>query len=543
MLLSVALVFGVALVARVVAASIVVFPKPEDTAYYVAVAANMLEGRGMVSDALWSYQTPPLEIPRAAFEVWLPLPTILAALPMAAFGSTFAAAQVSSILVGAIVPVLAWRLAADVAEERGLAPGRARTLALGAGLTAAVYLPLLLHSALPDSTMPFAALALGACLPMTRLARAAAREPSGPRLRRLDYRLVGLGGLLGLAAWTRNEAAWLALVWVVIVWSMRGPTPSAKAAMIAIPGVVAFALFVPWAVRDWIVFGNPLPGQALANALSIRGSDVFAWSEEPTLARYLAVGPAALVDMRVQGILHNLLNVLVLPGAPVSVLGLAALPWFGRSAALRPVILVAGLTFLVTSLLFPVATTWGTFLHAAGPAHVLLIVTALLGLDAAIARVGAARGWTRPVAWLGATLTVAGATLFSAALLPSFGGGSRDTAARYVALASEMAAAGLPLRSLGPVITDYPIWLSETSGVPGLALPDESPASVLDLAAAFPGTRTLIIHGGQHTLWPDVIDAGGPGTECFDEVSLGTPADRAQAAALEGTRVFRLVCP
>lgn len=541
MVLSVALVFGVALVTRVVAASIVVFPKPEDTAYYVAVAANILEGRGMVSDALWSYQTPPLEIPRAAFEVWLPLPTILAALPMAAFGSTFAAAQVSSILVGAIVPVLGWRLAADVAEERGLGQGRARTLALGAGLTAAVYLPLLLHSALPDSTMPFAALALGACLLMTRIARAA-RDEAG-RLGNLDYRLLGLGALLGLAAWTRNEAAWLALVWVFIVWSLRGPSPRTKALMIGVPGVVAFALFVPWAVRDWIVFGNPLPGQALANALSIRGSDVFAWSEEPTLARYLAVGPAGLADMRVTGILHNLLNVLLLPGAPVSVLGLAALPWFARSAALRPVVLVAGLTFLITSLLFPVATTWGTFLHAAGPAHVLLIVTALLGLDAFIARIGAARGWSRPVAWLGATLTVAGATLFSAALLPSFGGGSRDTAARYVALAGEMAAAGLPLQSLGPVITDYPIWLSETSGVPGLALPDESPASVLDLAAAFPGTRTLIIHGGQHTLWPEVIDAGGPGTECFDEVTLGAPADRAQAAALEGTRVFRLVCP
>ncbi|MDQ2965515.1 MAG: hypothetical protein M3R57_06675 [Chloroflexota bacterium] len=536
-LLSVALVFGVSLVARAIAASIVVFPKPEDTAYYVAVAAHILEGRGMVSDSLWSYQTPPLEIPRAAFEVWLPLPTLLAALPMAVLGSTFQGAQVSSILVGSIVPVLAWRLAADVAEERGLSRGRARTLALGAGLTAAVYLPLLLHSALPDSTMPFAALALGACLLMTRIAR----DPEG--LRTLDARLVGLGALLGLAAWTRNEAAWLALVWVGLVWSLRGPSLRTKAVMVALPGVVAFALFVPWAVRDWIVFGNPLPGQALANALSVRGSDVFAWSEEPTLARYLAVGPARLIEMRREGILHNLLSVLLVPGAPLSVVGLVALPWFARSVALRPVVLLAGLTFLVTSLLFPVATTWGTFLHAAGPAHVLLIVAALLGLDALLARVGIARGWTRPVAWLGATLTVAGAVLFSVALMPTFGKGSRDTANRYVALAGEMADAGLPLDSLGPVITDFPIWLSETSGVPGLALPDEPPTSVLNLAAAFPGTRTLVIHGGQHTLWPEILDRGGPGTECFDEVVLGTPADPAQAAALAGTRVFRLVCP
>ena len=61
----------------------IVFPKPEDTAYYVGVARNLVEGRGLVSDALWSYQTPPLVFPRPAFEVWLPLPTFLAAIPMA----------------------------------------------------------------------------------------------------------------------------------------------------------------------------------------------------------------------------------------------------------------------------------------------------------------------------------------------------------------------------------------------------------------------------------------------------------------------------
>ena len=47
----------------------------------------------------------------------------LAAIPMALLGTTFAAAQWSSVIAGAIVPVLAWRLAADVAVERGLPPG------------------------------------------------------------------------------------------------------------------------------------------------------------------------------------------------------------------------------------------------------------------------------------------------------------------------------------------------------------------------------------------------------------------------------------
>src|SRR6187401_3845891 len=116
MVLTVLGIFVVSLVARAYFAAQIVFPKPEDTAYYVGVARNMLEGRGLVSDALWSYGTPPLEFPRQAFEVWLPLPTFLAAIPMALLGTTFAAAQWSSILVGAVVPVLGWQLARDVAS-------------------------------------------------------------------------------------------------------------------------------------------------------------------------------------------------------------------------------------------------------------------------------------------------------------------------------------------------------------------------------------------------------------------------------------------
>ena len=163
-------VYLVALVVRALTASLVVFPIPEDTAYYVDVSKHLVEGRGLVADALWSFQTPPLVFPRPAFEVWLPLPSFLMALPMLVLGTTFRAAQLMPVVVGAIVPVLAWRVAADVAIERALPAGRARTLAIGTGLTCAVYLPLLLHSTLPDSTMLFAVLALTACLLMSRLA-------------------------------------------------------------------------------------------------------------------------------------------------------------------------------------------------------------------------------------------------------------------------------------------------------------------------------------------------------------------------------------
>ena len=540
--LSAAGIFLVALLARVVVAAQIVFPKPEDTAYYVGVARNLLEGRGLVSDALWSFQTPPLVFPHPAFEVWLPLPSFLAAIPMALLGTTFAAAQWSAVLVGAIVPVLAWRLAADVAIERGLPSGRARTLAIGTGLTSAVYLPLLLHSALPDSTMPFTVLALSACLLMARIAHDARGGRLG-RGRLADPRIIGLGVLIGLAGLTRNEAIYVGLAWLIVAWGIPALDRSARLGLIGAVAVVAALVFVPWAIRDWAVFGSPLPGQALVNAFSVTGFDIFAWNDPPTLSRYLAVGPARLLEMRVEGLAHNLFNVLLLPGVPISLIGFVGLPWAIRGAAIRPVVIVSFAAFLVTSLAFPVATTWGTFLHASGPFQVLLVVSALLALDAGFARLGSRLGWTRPVAWLGALLGVFGSLLFSVALLPTFGNGSAVTAERYRELAAVMADIGHPLdASAGPVITNFPIWLAETQRIPALALPDEPPRDVLDLASTFKA-RLVVMLDAESSHWPADIDRGADGAACFRELDLDAAPHRPTDGALRDVRAFEIVCP
>jgi hypothetical protein len=537
-------IFAVALAVRAVAAAAVVFPRPEDSAYYVGVARNIAEGRGLVSDALWSYATPPLVFPRPAFEVWLPLPSLLAAVPATLFGgpapmpllNALRSAQLVTCLLGAVLAVLAWRLAADVADERRLATGRARTLAIGSGLTAAVYLPLLVPAVEPDSTIPFGVLVVGACLLATRVLR----DPRGARA--FDARLLGIGLLLGLAALTRNEAIWLALCWAWLAWRAGGQPRAVRLRMVGVVAVVAMLVYAPWAVRDWLVFGSPLPGQAATNAMFTSGFDVFAWKDPPNLARYLAVGPAELLRMRVDGLAHNLFSVLLLLGIPVSAIGLVALPWQARDRSLRLLVLAGGLTFLVTTLVFPVATTWGTFLHAAAPVSVLLIVSALGATDWALARLGRRLGWTRPVAWLGALLAVGWSALFSVALLPSVAQGALDTARTWTVLSAQLAEAGYPLDDASPVIADYPIWAAESERTYALALPNESPSSVLDLAHHF-GAELLILAGGDRGIWPDVLGSGDPAAACFTPLALPVPADPADAAAVAGSRVYRIACP
>jgi hypothetical protein len=108
-----------------------------------------------------------------------------------------------------------------------------------------------------------------------------------------------------------------------------------------------------------------------------------------------------------------------------------------------------------------------------------------------------------------------------------------------------MTAIGHPLdASAGPVITDFPIWLAETSRIPALALPDESPTDVLSLAhdPRFPGTHLVVVLERAHGSWPDILDTNAPGADCFHELDLG-PGPVGATDPIADARVFEVVCP
>jgi hypothetical protein len=76
------------------------------------------------------------------------------------------------------------------------------------------------------------------------------------------------------------------------------------------------------------------------------------------------------------------------------------------------------------------------------------------------------------------------------------------------------------------VISNFPIWLAETQGVPGLALPNEPPSDVLDLARTF-DARLVVLAAAQHGQWPAVLAGGAADAACFRELDLGDgPGDR-----------------
>ena len=479
------------------------FPINEGSAYYAAVARNFVTGRGLVTDALGSYATPPLVVPRPAFELWQPMAAFISAVPMALFGPTFDSAQLGAAAFGALAAPLCWAIAREAATVLELKPRRAAAVALGSGVLAAVLGPFLMAVAVPDSTTPFLVLGLACCWLMPRAL-------SGNRATGLV-----LGAALGLAYLARLEAIYLALAFVLLAgrrWQLLLPV---------IAGGILVA--VPWLARNALAFGTLFPGQAIENVFFIRNEDVFAYLERPSLARFLAQGPEVIAGNIGRALTYDLIDVLLVRAAPVALIGVVAAIWLARrnalrSSALTALLLSGGLTYLAVSVVFPVATLWGTFEHASGPLLAGLTISAVLGTDALVARVRSARGWQRSNAWLGPLALVVLTLPIAFLQVGPLGAIARTEAAQFEALGRAV----LAQPSLAPrVISDHPVWLADATGLPVLALPDEPPANVARLAAALDAPLIVLLE--PRGRFPDAFRTG-EGRVCFEEQALSPDA-------------------
>lgn len=286
----------------------------------------------------------------------------------------------------------------------------------------------------------------------------------------------------------------------------------------------------PWLVRNTIDFGSPFPGQAVENAFLVRNEDIFAFAERPTAAAYLDQGLTTVLTNPLAAAWDSFINVIAIPAFPIGLAGLVALVGMRHSAALRhPTALMAllisgALTFLTTVLLFPVATLWGTFLHASGPLLVALIVAASLGGDALLARISAARDWGKPNVILAPIALLAVALLLSFLQVRIFAQQSSDTQARYTTLAASIEAAAAEAGAEVPaaIISDHPIWLADALGRPVVALPDEEPGALIDLGRQF------------DTDWVVVIDERGRYPQRLLETADGSCLSREPLALTEG---------
>lgn len=505
----------IAAVVQLTAGMTIRFPLTEGSAYYVAVARNLVEGHGLVLDSIWSYSTPPLVLPRPAFELWQPLSSLLMAAPMAVLGSSFSVAQLAYVILGAVLAPLTWLLARQAVTELALPPSRATWVSLGAGLLTALFGPLLLAAVAPDSTLPFAVLGVAACLAMPPAARGDRRAP------------IWLGITLGLAYLTRMEAIYLGLTFAIFAARAGGGLRIWLPRVVAVAAIAALVV-LPWWLRDLSVFGTPFPAQIGDNLWLTNNEQIFGYLVHPTFAGFAGQGIGGIAGNIVNAVGFQLVDVVLVPGGVVAACGLLAVllgSWIARhpssprrlaGSALGALLLSGTITFMATAVLFPVATLWGTFSHAAGPLLVGLSVAAVLGLDEVVERVGRRRAWQRNNAWLAPCALIAVALPIS---LLQMTGAARQTLDQSHVM--DQVAGGLPAALAGanvpanaPVITNRPIWLSDALGRPTLALPSEPLPNVIRLAGAF-GARSVVVFDSYPT---PLLDAGT--TPCFTPLPL-----------------------
>ncbi|HWH37224.1 MAG TPA: hypothetical protein VNT28_05540 [Candidatus Limnocylindrales bacterium] len=504
------------------------FAANEGSAYYVAVARNLVTGRGLVTDALWSFGTPPLTVPRPAFELWQPLATFVSAAPMTVLGPTLTAAQLGMAALAGLLAPLGWLVAREAATALGHDQRRSAMLAAGTGLLLAVAGPLVLAASLPDSTIPFAVAGTACCW---LIARSLAVQPA-----KRTQLWLALGLMLGLAWLARHEAIWIALVALGVGLGTRSLTPRALAAAVA-GGLLVSG---PWLLRNLAAFGSPLPGQALDNAMLTANEQIFGYRHVPSLDAFLGQGPAALLGNVAAAAWHNAFSVLLVPAAPLAIAGLvggAVLLWHEpslRRGALALLLLSGLAIYAITTVLFPVATLWGTFEHASGPLVVGLAVAAVLGVDRAVQAIGRRRRWENSNAWL-APLALTALTLpLTLLLLAGLASEARQQAARYDRLADALHAVPRLLDGAGPLLTDHPVWLSDATGLPAAALPAEEPSAVGELAGRL--GAWVVVLTGERGSYPAELESLG-GRRCFEVRKVpGAPAGVVVASLLAECR-------
>ncbi len=495
----------VALAIRLIAAGEIPFPATEPSAYYVDVAQNLVAGHGLVSDGVWSYATAPLQVPKPAFELWLPMSTFVSAAAVSVLGSTFWAAQVGGAVLGAAVAPLAWAVGSEAAGAQGLDARRGRAVAITSGLLAAVLAPLVLGSVVPDSYTPFTVFVLLSALLVPRVV-GPGEGRSGAAGQPGIVAGLALGITLGLAYLSRQETIWLGLtVLLMMGWRSRRWTPGTRwrqAFGRLWPIIVGgFITVLPWLLRNTIEFGSPFPGQAIENMFLVDNEDIFAFRDRPEAATYLAQGLGTVLWNPLSAAWDGLLNVIVLPAFPVGLAGVIALLGMWRAAALRrptalaALLLSGAFTFVSTMVLFPVATLWGTFMHASGPLLVALGVMAALGGDALLARISAARAWEKPNVIVAPIALVVTAGLITVLSVSLYGAQSRQTQDRYADLATSLQASAEATGQDVPdtIITDHPMWLAGALGRYAIALPDEGLTSVVELSQVFAAPWVVVV--------------------------------------------------
>jgi 4-amino-4-deoxy-L-arabinose transferase-like glycosyltransferase len=352
--------FGVALVARIVAVALVPWPPFTDPAYYSMIAQRLADGHGFTTPVMWSFievgsvVPDPAVLPIPSNAHWMPLTSIVSAASMAVFGPTYVAGTVPLAILSALLVPLTYLVTIEIWGSRGTAL-LAAALAIFAG-------PLSIMYPTTDNFAVFGATGAASLYCSMRAIRAVRPGPW----------LVAAGAFAGLATLSRIDGVFLA-VGVAIAWLVRrGWTPwrprvmdGASVGWGAASAVAFVAVLAPWFARNLAVFGTILPSAGGHTLWITEYNEQFSIGHEVSLSTYLDWGWVNIIGSKLSSWGELVGRTGLLLGGAFFIFFVAGMWMFRRRADLAPFLVYFVVMFIAMGLLFTFHAPKGAFYHSA----------------------------------------------------------------------------------------------------------------------------------------------------------------------------------
>lgn len=412
------LLWGGALLFRLLTALLFSQPGYTDAYYYSNVAESLWRGRGFREDYLWNYLSQPLPTsfqnnPSSTY--WMPLTSVLIYFSYTLTGGpSFLASQLPNILLSSTFAPLAYYLALDIFGKADPRATRYGWLAGVLMIFCGLYAP---YFSLPDNFAPFALFSSGFLICTYKALRL---SPAARRSATLWLALAGL--CAGLAYLTRVDGLLLLAVpffsWLLHSWWLRRASGLSWAGLGLMLGVFVVTI-APWLAHNALATGQIFPGGGTKTLFWREYNDFFSYQKSLDLAYYLnlsqpsadwGIGP--LVLSKLQALLENLWlwgrGALLL--FPLFIIGLLsreqaasvqsspqqegpAMPpakgvrlW--QRAEFVPFVVYSVLLYLAMSLAFTFPSTRGSVFHSSGGLLPFIYLLGLVGLDGFIRWLG-----------------------------------------------------------------------------------------------------------------------------------------------------------
>ncbi len=362
------ILFALSLIFNLLIAFFLRAPNYLDDAYYYGGALRLAQGQGFSEPYIWNYLDSPTSLPRPSHLYWMPLTSIITALPMMIFGQNFFVARLPFVLLSSLLPLITYH----VAQETLKVFQTFKVFPLIAGLITVFSGFYPIFFATTDS---FALYAFVVSLTVIALYRGTQAN------QKRWWFFAGIG--VGLAHLTRADGLLLLIValWIVIRHAKR--SFDIRHLIFVLGGYLLTTL--PWFIRNMTLTGSPLGAGGAATLWLVEYNDLFNYPPNATLGRYLNAGIAAILRGKFDVLLINTQTIIAVQCliflTPFVIIGL----WKLRNHALyRTVMLYAVLLYFVMTFIFSFAGARGGLFHSGAALLPFYVAASLVGLEATI---------------------------------------------------------------------------------------------------------------------------------------------------------------